>query len=82
MELSVEHQRLVRKGRSLSLRASLLGFVVAALCVNGGLWGAAVGAESLAGTLHGAVVGSGVFVALTLLASVIFHSFKVMLPRE
>ena len=82
MQLTVEHRRLVRKGRSLSLRASLLGFVVVALSVNAGLWAAAVGAERLAGALHGAVIGAGVFVALTLLASVIFHSFKVMAPRE
>ncbi len=82
MQMTVEHQRLVRKGRSLSLRASLLGFVVVALAVNAGLWAAAVGAERLAGALHGAVIGSGVFVVLALFASVIFHWFRVMLPRD
>lgn len=73
-----QDQDAVVRGRRLSLGAALLGFVIAALCVDAGFWAAMTGAHQLAEVLHVAVIVSGIFVVSMFLASVVFHTLRIV----
>ena len=81
MRESADLQHMAIRGKSLFLRAALLGFLFLAVFTNVGFWVAVIGIDPLTEVVHKAVISSGIFVVLTFVAGVVFHSLKVVGPK-